>query len=167
MSHTRIERRTRKAARMLRHRPTDAERKLWLVLRDLRTTRGLHFRRQAPIGPFIADFACLQRKLVIEVDGGQHESLRKGYDEGRTRWLSSQGFTVLRFWNNDVLASPNTIAELIIAAVAPTPDCDPTPDPSPQGGGEQSARGEAFSKPAVAVAGTEVKLVNKPIRTKG
>ncbi|HWX82044.1 MAG TPA: endonuclease domain-containing protein [Xanthobacteraceae bacterium] len=87
-------------ARALRQRMTNAERKLWYALRDRRFAR-FKFRRQVPVGRFIADFVCFERRLVIEVDGGQHaESVR---DQWRDRWFAANGFRVLRFWNNEVL----------------------------------------------------------------
>ena len=130
MPHSAITKRTRGQARTLRHAPTDAERKLWYLLRSLKPL-GLHFRRQAPIGPFIVDFAWHAGKLVVELDGSQHAELRQAYDEKRTQWLQSQGYRVLRFWNNDVLKSPRNVGEAILAA-----NKNPTPNPSPQGGGE-------------------------------
>lgn len=81
---------------------TDSERRLWYHI-NRRQLDGLHFRRQAPIGRYIVDFVCYEKKLIIEVDGGQHNSeqgIRK--DLTRTEWLNSQGFHVLRFWNNDI-----------------------------------------------------------------
>ncbi len=89
-----------------RHHPhmlTDAERALWQKLRDKQLC-GLRFRRQAPIGDYITDFACFNPRLIIELDGGQHaqaENLK--HDAARTEWLEGQGFQVIRFWNNDVL----------------------------------------------------------------
>jgi very-short-patch-repair endonuclease len=81
---------------------TDAERKLWYALRD-RRFEGFKFRRQVPIGNFIADFVCYEHRLVIEVDGGQHaESVQ---DQHRDRWFAANGFRVLRFWNNEVLSN--------------------------------------------------------------
>ena len=105
-------------ARRLRTRPTEAERKLWSVLRS-RQLDGFRFRRQAPIGRFIVDFVCLERKLVVEADGGQHaESLA---DDARTAWLESQGFRVIRFWNNDVLANIDGVADTIRRALTDMP----------------------------------------------
>jgi very-short-patch-repair endonuclease len=115
----------------LRRSPTNAERKLWLLLRSLKP-HGMHFRRQAPIGIYIADFVWHDGKLVIELDGSQHAEQRVGYDAKRSQWLASQGYRVLRFWNNDVLKAPRSVGEAILAASE-----NPTPDPSPQGGGEQ------------------------------
>jgi very-short-patch-repair endonuclease len=92
-------------ARQLRSNQTDAERVLWRKLRLLKS-EGFHFRRQAPIGKYVADFACHSAKTVIEVDGGQHGH-PKGIagDDARTEWLESQGYRVIRFWNNDVLGN--------------------------------------------------------------
>jgi very-short-patch-repair endonuclease len=133
MPHSAITKRTRGQARSLRRAPTDAERKLWFLLRSLKPL-GMHFRRQAPIGIYIADFVWHAGKIVVELDGSQHAEARRGYDDRRTRWLESQGYRVLRFWNNDVLKSPRSVGEAILAARE-----NPTPDPSPQGGGEPAA----------------------------
>ncbi|MFY9686485.1 MAG: endonuclease domain-containing protein [Pseudolabrys sp.] len=92
----------RRTARRLRHKATDAEGRLWRALNRLET-HGTHFRRQMPIGNFIVDFACPAARLVIEVDGSQHgESQGVERDKDRTAWLESQGYRVLRFWNNNV-----------------------------------------------------------------
>jgi very-short-patch-repair endonuclease len=89
-------------ARELRKNPTQAEILLWQALRR-KQLNGLKFRRQAPLGPYIADFACLSKRLVIELDGAQHNDPgRMHYDEGRTLWLKQRGFRVLRFTNIDV-----------------------------------------------------------------
>jgi very-short-patch-repair endonuclease len=77
----------------------DAERKLWFALRDRRFAH-VKFRRQVPLGPFVADFVCYAARVVIEVDGGQHAS--SPHDRDRDRWFKANGFLVLRFWNNDV-----------------------------------------------------------------
>jgi very-short-patch-repair endonuclease len=97
-------------ARRLRQNPTEAEIRLWSKLR-LKQIGGHRFRRQVPIGPYIADFACLERRLVIEVDGGQHSE--SGTDDVRTAWLERQGFRVLRFWNNDVLGNTDGVLTVI------------------------------------------------------
>ena len=139
MPHSAITRRTRGQARALRRGPTDAERKLWYLLRSLKPL-GIHFRRQAPIGIYIADFAWHAGKIVVELDGSQHAEVRAPYDAKRTAWLKSQGYRVLRFWNNDVLKSPRSVGEAILAAAresAPR-STNPTPNPTPQGGGEQA-----------------------------
>ncbi|MGA7868312.1 MAG: endonuclease domain-containing protein [Stellaceae bacterium] len=101
-------------ARQLRQRPTDAERRMWSALRDRRLMK-YKFRRQHPLGDFIVDFACTEFQLVIEVDGGQHSE--NVADTNRTAWLEDQGWKVLRFWNNDVLANPNGVIETILRAL--------------------------------------------------
>ena len=98
-------------ARSLRTNQTDAERKLWAALRR-RQIEGHRFRRQHPIGPFIVDFVCLAEKLVVEVDGSQHFENR-AQDSDRTAWLESRGYRVLRFWNNEVFANIDGVAETI------------------------------------------------------
>jgi very-short-patch-repair endonuclease len=137
MAHTAITKRTRGQARTLRRTPTDAERKMWFLLRGLKPL-GIHFRRQALIGIYIADFAWYGGKLVIELDGSQHIETRAAYDIKRTAWLQSQGYRVLRFWNNDVLQTPRSVGEAILAAARESA-ANPTPNPSPQGGGEHAA----------------------------
>ncbi len=89
-------------ARSLRRDSTDAEKRLWSALRD-RRLEGIRFRRQVAVGRYIADFCSANPKLIIELDGIQHED-QKTYDEARTRYLESQGYSVLRFWNGDALA---------------------------------------------------------------
>ena len=111
-------------ARELRQTMTDAERLLWSRLRR-RQVHGLHFRRQHPIGPFIADFACTRAKLVIELDGGQHVRL-KDKDAARTRRLEQTGYRVLRFWNHDVLTQIDAVLQ-VIAAVTQAPPSQPPP----------------------------------------
>ena len=82
---------------------TAAEQKLWSHLRQ-KQLHGFHFRKQCPIGPYIADFACLDAKLIVEVDGGQHnESAR---DAAREAWFDAHGYRTLRFWNTDILPRP-------------------------------------------------------------
>jgi very-short-patch-repair endonuclease len=90
-------------ARELRRSPTEAETRLWNQLRRRQVARA-RFRRQVPLGPYIVDFMCPSHRLIVEVDGGQHAE-RVVYDAARTEWLQSRGFTVLRFWNNDVLGA--------------------------------------------------------------
>ena len=96
-----------------------AERTLWSRLRH-RQLNGHRFRRQVPIGPYIADFACLDARLVVEVDGGQHFE-EVGYDERRAMWLESRGYRVYRFWNGDVLARTDGVLGVIAGALAGTP----------------------------------------------
>ena len=115
MPHSAITRTTRVRARSLRRASTDAERKMWWILRSLKPL-GMHFRRQAPIGSFIADFVWHEGKLVVEIDGGQHAEAQRSYDEQRTAWLESQGYRVIRFWNNEVLQAPRSVGDAIYAA---------------------------------------------------
>ncbi|HGE69288.1 TPA: endonuclease domain-containing protein [Candidatus Poribacteria bacterium] len=98
-------------ARSLRKNSTDAERLLWGYLRG-RQLDSLKFRRQHPLGNYIVDFICLEKKIIIEIDGGQHAT-SKEYDEERDRWLNNQGFKVLRFWNNDVIKNIDGVIEVI------------------------------------------------------
>jgi very-short-patch-repair endonuclease len=104
-----------KRVRDLRSNLTDAERRLWQSLKR-RQIAGVKFRRQQPIGPFIVDFVCFDPRVIVEVDGGQHAE-RLHDDEKRTRWLEAQGYRVLRFWNNDVLANTEAVAQAIVDAV--------------------------------------------------
>ena len=120
-------------ARALRRDATEAEKKLWLHLRQ-QPFKAPHFRRQATIGPYFADFASHQARIVVEVDGGQHDGSTS--DEVRTRYLAANGYRVLRFWNNEVLENLSGVLSVIDAAV--NAERPPTPDPSPPqaGGGE-------------------------------
>ena len=105
-------------ARDLRKNQTDAERRLWRHLRLLKTD-GFHFRRQVPIGDFIVDFACVSARLVIELDGGQHNAQAgRGADESRDERLRRRGYDVLRFWNNDVMENPEGVLEVVRRALA-------------------------------------------------
>jgi len=103
------------AARRLRHRPSEAEGALWHVLRGGRAGE-LRFRRQVPIDRYIADFACLRERLVIEVDGSQHVD-QADYDAARTRRLEALGFHVVRFWAGDVVRNPSAIVDAIWTVV--------------------------------------------------
>ena len=108
----------RDTARALRRNATDTEMIMWRLLRD-RRFNGIKFRRQVPIGPFIADFASIERRLVIELDGGQHaESVT---DRRRDAYLAADGWRVLRFWNNEVMANRDGVLECIFNALALTP----------------------------------------------
>jgi very-short-patch-repair endonuclease len=117
-------------ARKLRHDMTDAERKLWWHLRRLPIDHS-HFRRQATIGPFFADFACHERRLIIEVDGSQHngpENIAK--DEERSVYLQAQGYRILPFWNNDVLRNIDSVVEAVFTAMLQH-EASPPPLPPP------------------------------------
>ena len=122
----------RDRARELRRRMTDAERALWRCLR-MRQLEGFRFRRQLPVGPYIVDFACLQARLIVEVDGGQHAGAAG--DARRDAFLRSCGFRVLRFWNDEVLRNPEGVCEVILRRLAG----GPPPQPSPAGGGGSKA----------------------------
>ena len=100
-------------AQSLRKTSTDADNKLWGLLRN-RQLDGWKFRRQAPIGNYIVDFVCLETKVVVELDGGHHQ-LQESDDEERTKWLESEGFRVLRFWNNQVLRDTASVQESILS----------------------------------------------------
>jgi very-short-patch-repair endonuclease len=102
-------------ARQLRKNPTDAERRMWQELKR-RQISGVKFRRQQPLGDFIVDFVSFERRLIIEVDGGQHVE-QAAYDEKRTRWLEAQGYRVLRFWDNDVLSDIEAVMHVVFDAV--------------------------------------------------
>ncbi len=125
---------TRSNARKLRIGMTPQERRLWGQLRDLNHRLGLNFRRQAPVGRYIADFVDFGLRLVIEVDGGQHEGTQ---DAARDAWFAAQGFRVLRFWNNDVSGNIDGVMQMILDAV----EAAPPPQPSPRGGGRRPATG--------------------------
>ena len=91
-----------KNARILRKNMTKQERSLWSIIRN-RQFYGLRFRRQFPIGEYIVDFVCREKKIVIEIDGGQHnQPIDIEYDIKRTEFLNSEGFKVIRFWNNEI-----------------------------------------------------------------
>ena len=105
-------------ARKMRHEATDAEKKFWLAVRDHRL-RGHKFKRQVLIGKFIADFACLEGRLIIELDGGQHRAEK---DAGRDAALYEHGFRIIRFWNNDVLTNLEAVLEKVLAELnTPSP----------------------------------------------
>jgi len=104
-------------ARKLRREQTDAEKTLWMKLRH-KQLEGVKFRRQQPIGPYIVDFVSFARKLVIEIDGGQHDEENvRAKDERRTAWLEERGYRVLRFWNNEVLMNLEGVLERIREAL--------------------------------------------------
>ena len=130
-------------ARKLRGDPTDAEQKLWWVLRR-RQIKDRKFRRQHPIGPYVLDFYCSTVRLAIEVDGGQHNhEAERARDERRTRWLSAQGVTVLRFWNSDVLENVEGVWSEIVRTIETQCSLRATPSLTLplSGGGKESAEG--------------------------
>lgn len=104
-------------ARALRQHATDAEKRIWRLLREAPFAEH-KFRRQYPIPPYIVDFACIKHRLVIELDGGQHNAPpQQNYDARRTACLRQQGWQVLRFWNHDVLLDPQAVAATILARI--------------------------------------------------
>jgi len=106
-------------AKILRAHQTDAEQRLWQQLRAHRFM-GLKFKRQKPIGRYIVDFVCIEHRLVIEIDGGQHADRTK-YDQRRDDFLRSKGYTVLRFWNNEVIQQLESVLEQIRLTLSPAP----------------------------------------------
>jgi very-short-patch-repair endonuclease len=119
-------------AQRLQRELTDAERKLWSVLRN-RQLEGAKFRRQQPIGPFIVDFVCQEQRLIVEADGGQHSD--NAADARRTAFLESKGYRVLRFWNNDILNNLDGMAQVIADALSTPHPAQAAPEsPSPSRG---------------------------------
>ncbi len=104
-------------AKSLRSNMTEAEQKLWYYLRAGRFM-GMKFKRQKPLGRYIVDFICLEEKLIIELDGGQHAE-KITYDRQRDSWLRSQGYTVLRFWNNELFNETESVLEKIRITLSP------------------------------------------------
>jgi very-short-patch-repair endonuclease len=121
---TEMNNRLLKFAKDMRRHATDAEIATWRQLRAHRF-QGWKFKRQQPIGSYIVDFVCFDCRVVIEIDGGQHMDNRR-YDEERTSWLETQGFRVLRFWNDDVLTRQDDVFDAIFVAL-----CESTPSPQP------------------------------------
>ena len=117
MPHTPLPPKNRSRAKSMRRVKTDAELKLWNELRAHRLM-GLGFRRQVPIAGYIVDFACSSKKLIVEVDGSQHADAEHSTgDEARDARLGQDGWTTLRFWNDDVLRDLNAVCDTIIAYV--------------------------------------------------
>ena len=139
-----ISRFRRERAKQLRSNTTEPERLLWRALKSI-PVYGSHFRRQVPIGPYVADFACLKTRLLIELDDGQHaQGEIAAKDESRTRWLEQEGYRVIRFWNAELSGNLNGVLDTIYAALYGSPQSEavalptpPRPDgrPSPSRGG--------------------------------
>jgi very-short-patch-repair endonuclease len=113
---------TRNAGRLRKTR-TEAEKRLWFALRG-KQLAGARFRQQVPLGPYVVDFLCPTRRLIVEVDGSQHVQAAAA-DEERTAWLLARGYRVIRFWNNDVLRRRRAVLEAILRALeesVPSPD---------------------------------------------
>ena len=124
--------RIRTQARELRNNPTNTERVLWRQIRSWQLD-GYKFRRQQPLGRYIVDFVCLEKRVVVEVDGRQHGDQ---VDAERDNWLPDQGFVVLRVWNNEVLKNMDGVREVILRNLQSTPYLSP----SPQGGRKNSRK---------------------------
>jgi very-short-patch-repair endonuclease len=122
-------------ARRLRLNSTNAELRLWNKLRS-RAIDGCKFVRQEPIGPYVVDFVCRERRLVVEVDGGQHADSES--DRLRDEWLRARNYRVLRFWNNDVIRNTNGVLEVIAASL----QAESPPHPPAFGGRPLPASGE-------------------------
>jgi very-short-patch-repair endonuclease len=133
-------------ARRMRSEPTDAENKLWWLLRS-RKLGGFKFRRQVPLGNYILDFYCHEARLVVEADGGQHDDpTGQSYDARRTVYLQSQGIRVLRFWDNEVLTQTEAVREMIYRELTQevpgrivATSASPHPNPLPEGEGVNPA----------------------------
>jgi very-short-patch-repair endonuclease len=123
----------RNKARNLRRQQTDVETRLWMRLRD-RQLCGAKFRRQHPLGPYIVDFCCPDRGLIVELDGGQHAE-QASSDQVRTDFLEADGYRVVRFWNHDVLDQMDAILEEIVRLLS-----DPHPSLSLKGRGFKKVR---------------------------
>ena len=148
----------RDKVRDLRTNMTEVERRLWLQLRSRRFA-GFKFRRQRPIGPYIVDFVCLERALIIELDGSQH--VESEHDEQRTQYLNEQGYSVLRFWNTDILRHPFGVAEQVLAALAshPSPgDRFAAATLSPEGRGTKGASAATTRERSRRLAGGVARL---------
>ena len=112
-------------ARQLRKDSTDAERRMWALLRN-RQFADRKFRRQVPIGPYVVDFVCLEKRLIVELDGGHHMT-RGDYDAERTKWLMGQGFRIIRFWNNQVLNEAVSVLDALLLEL----EMEPSPSSQP------------------------------------
>ena len=142
----------------MRHEPTNAERVLWQHLRHL-SVHGSHFRRQATIGSYFADFACHAARLIIEIDGGQHnEAGGLARDARRTAELEQRGYRVIRFWNNDVLRNVEGVMETIAAAVRAAGPPPPTPPRHASHGG----RGARAARPMLTDGSARAALCSPP-----
>ena len=119
-------------ARRLRRDATDAELRLWYYLRN-RNLGGFKFKRQETIGLYVADFACVECRLIVEADGGQHGPSK---DARRTAYLEALGWRVLRFWNNDILRRTQSVLETILAVCDQRKEGKPSPCPLPHAGEE-------------------------------
>ena len=122
-------------ARDLRRDSTEAEKILWRELREKLKTHK--WRRQMPVGPYFADFACHAEKLIVELDGGQH-AVRTDFDTTRSRYLATHGYRVLRFWNNEVVENVDGVMERIAEELSTSPSRGFAAYPSPAGRGREA-----------------------------
>jgi adenine-specific DNA-methyltransferase len=147
-------------ARGLRKHATDAERALWQRLRN-RQLGGRKFRRQHPIGPYIVDFACIETHLIVELDGGQHLD-HAAADAQRTAYLNSEGYRVLRYWNDEVLLRIDDVLGDVLREL----EEHPHPDPPPQAGEGDKERPRP-SPPPQAGEGDKHRGLEAPLRQSG
>ncbi len=138
MPHQKVSPFLRQAARLMRSHPIDAEATLWWRLRS-RKLGGLKFRRQQPMGPFIADFICFEARLIVEVDGAQHQGSLD--DIARTEELTARGFKVIRFDNDRVRVDTDRVCEEILETARSRRN-DPSSDPAQSAGPPSPTRGE-------------------------
>ena len=129
-------------AKALRQNQTETEKKLWLYLRS-RQMVGYKFRRQQPIGPYVVDFCCLKKRLILELDGGQHTSQIEA-DKRRTQFLEKEGFRVIRFWDNEIFQNREGVLEKIVEFIN-----HPHPALSPQGRGKEKKGSKEEKVPPV------------------
>ena len=114
-------------AKDLRKQSTDTEQRLWQQLKT-KHIGGLKFRRQQPIGPYVVDFVCFEKKIIIESDGGQHAQPEEMQNDNiRDQWFRTQGYEVLRFWDNEVLTNARGVLEVISTHCLNHPPLDPLP----------------------------------------
>jgi very-short-patch-repair endonuclease len=162
----------RASAKRLRRSMTGAETRLWEVLRGHRFI-GVAFRRQTPVGPYIADFFCAAARLIIEVDGGQHgEGPHVARDRGRDVWLADAGYRVLRFWNHEVLAEMDAVLDVIhgalVSAGVLSGDAEPPlPVPPPPGGRERNRQAGAFPTESASDVCSETPAMRVPSPLEG
>jgi very-short-patch-repair endonuclease len=144
-------------ARTMRAKPTDAEHRLWQHLRAGRLP-NFKFRRQQPLGNFIVDFVCLEARVIVELDGGQHNG--SASDVKRDEWLRAQGFVVLRFWNNEVFENLEGVVERILVQLQ-----QPHPSPQPLSRKGRGARSRtAITAPSIeAFDDSEASFASLPL----
>ncbi len=156
-------------ARRLRQTETDVEMRLWSDLRS-RRLNGYKFARQIPFGPYVADFVCREQRLIVEVDGSQHA--QPGFDRARDAFLCEHGYSVLRFWNDEILCEREAVLNTILAALesrlTPSPDLRfASATLSPRGeGAEMSANERFFSLSGKSAERSEAMRGTAPMLTR-